>query len=74
MKTASVRELRNQFSKVSKWLEAGETVQILKRGKPVARLTPEPQQKTFLGACPSPFPIPDDIDDPVDVEWEAAKK
>ena len=49
-------------------------MQILKRGKPVARLTPEPQQKTFLGACPSPFPIPDDIDDPVDVEWEAAKK
>jgi|TARA_B100002052_G_C15372278_1_gene371601 antitoxin (DNA-binding transcriptional repressor) of toxin-antitoxin stability system len=74
MKQATVRELRNEFSKVSKWLDAGETVQILKRGKPVGRLTPEPQQKTFLGACPSPYPIPDDIDAPVDVEWEAAKK
>ena len=74
MKTATVRDLRNEFSKVSKWLDAGETVQILKRGKPYGRLIPEPQQKTFLGACPSPFPIPADIDHPVDVEWEAAKK
>ena len=29
--------------------------------------------KTFLGACPSPFPLPPDIDDPVDAEWEAVE-
>jgi antitoxin (DNA-binding transcriptional repressor) of toxin-antitoxin stability system len=74
MKTATVRDLRNEFSKVFKWLDTGETVQILKRGKPVARLTPEPKQKTFLGACPSPFPLPNDIDEPLDLDWEALKQ
>jgi len=73
MKTATVRDLRNQFSRISRWLEAGEIVQVLKRGKPFARVVPETQLKTFLGACPSPFPLPPDIDDPVDVEWEAMK-
>ena len=28
VKTATVRELRNQFGKLSKWLDRGETVQI----------------------------------------------
>jgi antitoxin (DNA-binding transcriptional repressor) of toxin-antitoxin stability system len=32
MKTATVRELRNDFAKVSRWLEAGEQVEITKRG------------------------------------------
>lgn len=73
MKTATVRELRNDFGRLAKWLEAGETIQILKRGKPFARVLPEPKPKSFVGACPSPFPLPPDIDDPVDVEWEAMK-
>ena len=73
MKTATVRDLRNSFGRVSKWLDAGETVQIIKRGRPYASVVPEPKPKTFLGACPSPFPLPSDIDDPVGVEWEAMK-
>jgi antitoxin (DNA-binding transcriptional repressor) of toxin-antitoxin stability system len=73
MKTATVRELRNSFGKVSKWLDSGETVQILKHGRPFARVVPEPRPKSFLGACPSPVPLPPDIDDPVDVEWDAMK-
>jgi antitoxin (DNA-binding transcriptional repressor) of toxin-antitoxin stability system len=74
MKTATVRDLRNNFGRLSKWLEAGETVQIVKKGRPFARVMPEPKKpKTFLGACQSPFPLPADIDDPVDVEWEAMK-
>lgn len=75
MKTATVRELRNDFGRLSKWLEKGETVQIIKRGKPFAELVPKPsgKPKTLLGATPSPFPLPPDIDDPVDVEWEAMK-
>lgn len=73
MKTATVRDLRNEFNRISKWLEAGEVVQVLKRGKPFARVVPEPQSKTFVGACPSPFPLPPDIDEPVDVEWDAEK-
>jgi antitoxin (DNA-binding transcriptional repressor) of toxin-antitoxin stability system len=40
MKTASVADLRNQFRRVSSWIEDGETVQILKQGKPFARLVP----------------------------------
>ena len=36
MKTATVRELRNDFGRLAKWLEAGETIEIIKRGKPVA--------------------------------------
>ena len=70
MKTATVRDLRNEFRRISKWLEAGEIVQVLRRGKPFARVVPEPQPKTFLGACPSPFGLPPDIDDPVDAYWD----
>lgn len=73
MKTATVRDLRNQFNRISKWLEGGEVVQVLKRGKPYARVVPEPQSKTFVGACPSRIPLPADIDEPVDVDWEAEK-
>ncbi len=73
MKTATVSELRNNFRRLSNWLEKGETVQIVKRGKPFARVIPETKPKTFLGACPSPVPLPSDIDDPVDAEWSALR-
>lgn len=74
MITATVRELRNNFSALSKKLEAGETVQILSRGKPIARLVPEAEtRRSFVGSTPSAIPLPEDIDDPVDVEWEAMK-
>jgi antitoxin (DNA-binding transcriptional repressor) of toxin-antitoxin stability system len=75
MKTATVRDLRNDFARLSKWLEKGETIEILKRGKPVADLVPKSsgKPKVLLGATPSPYPIPADIDEPVDVEWEAMK-
>ena len=39
MKTATVAELRNNFRRVSSWIEHGETVQIIKRGKAFAQLT-----------------------------------
>ena len=73
MKTATPRDLRNEFGRISKWLEAGEVVQVLKRGKPFARVIPEPKPKRFVGACPSSFPLPPDIDKPVNADWEAAK-
>lgn len=41
MKRATVADLRNRFRQVSSWIEHGETVQIVKRGKPFARLTAE---------------------------------
>ena len=73
MKTATVRDLRNEFNRISKWLESGEIVQGTKRGKPFARVVPEPQMTTFVGACPSRRPLPPDIDEPVDVDWEAER-
>jgi antitoxin (DNA-binding transcriptional repressor) of toxin-antitoxin stability system len=71
MKTATVRDLRNEFSRLSRWLEKGETVQIVRRGKPFARVVPEPAAGTFVGACRSSVPLPDDLDEPANVEWEA---
>jgi prevent-host-death family protein len=72
MKTATVRDLRNRFRRLFKWVEAGETVQILKRGKPFARVVPEIRAKSFVGACPSSIPLPDDIDAPVGTVWNAS--
>ena len=40
MKTASVADLRNNFRRVSAWLENGETVEIVKRGQVIAQLVP----------------------------------
>ena len=74
MKTASVRDLRNEFSKVSKWLDAGETVQILKRGKPYGRILPEKKMpEALLGAMQGSGDIPDDLETPLPVKWEAAE-
>jgi antitoxin (DNA-binding transcriptional repressor) of toxin-antitoxin stability system len=44
MKTATVRELRNQYSTVLKWIDAGEEVAISRRGVVIARLVPERAQ------------------------------
>lgn len=45
MKTASVRELRLDFARVSKWIEDGETVAITKRGHAFATLVPTKERK-----------------------------
>lgn len=71
MKTATITDLRNNFARISKWLEQGETIEIHKRGKPIADLIPRRvgKSKTLLDCTPSPFPIPDDIDEPVSATW-----
>jgi antitoxin (DNA-binding transcriptional repressor) of toxin-antitoxin stability system len=40
MPTATVRELRNDFARVSLWIANGEAVTVTKGGKPFAVLTP----------------------------------
>jgi antitoxin (DNA-binding transcriptional repressor) of toxin-antitoxin stability system len=40
MKTASVRDLRNNFARVSRWLHAGEEVTITRRGEVMGKLVP----------------------------------
>jgi antitoxin (DNA-binding transcriptional repressor) of toxin-antitoxin stability system len=39
-KTATVADLRNNFRRVSAWIANGESVEIIRRGKNFARLTP----------------------------------
>ncbi len=73
MKAATVRDLRNDFGRVSKWIEAGEVVQVFKRGKPYARVIPEPKARTFVGAGAGTMKLPEDLDAPATVEWEATR-
>jgi antitoxin (DNA-binding transcriptional repressor) of toxin-antitoxin stability system len=40
MKTATVRDLRNSFARISRWLEAGESVEVTKRGRLFAHILP----------------------------------
>lgn len=40
MKTATLRDLRNNFAKLEAWLGEGEEIRIEKRGKPIAMLAP----------------------------------
>lgn len=53
MKTASVRNLRQDFARILAWIEAGDEVTITLRRQPVARLVPWPQNKA------SKRPMPD---------------
>jgi prevent-host-death family protein len=45
MKTATVADLRNHFPRVFRWIEEGESVEVTKRGRVVARLVPVEQQR-----------------------------
>jgi antitoxin (DNA-binding transcriptional repressor) of toxin-antitoxin stability system len=48
MKTVSVRDLRYDFKKVERLLSQGDEIQITKRRKVIARLTPERVQRPPL--------------------------
>ena len=73
MKTVTVRELRNQFAWVAKCLERGDSVQILRRGKPFARLIAETQTTSLLGRMRGTAELPRDLDEPTGVSWEASR-
>jgi antitoxin (DNA-binding transcriptional repressor) of toxin-antitoxin stability system len=53
MKSASIRDLRNAFPTVAQWIEAGESVEITRSGKPFARLEP------IVPKSPKPLVMPD---------------
>jgi prevent-host-death family protein len=53
--------------------EKRETLVITKRGKPVAKLSPIPQEGDFVGSMRGTGVILGDIISPLDVEWEAMK-
>ena len=69
MKTASVRDLRNKFGKLSKWLESGDSIEIIKRGKPFARVVPVSKTKSLLRCMAGTATLPPDIEAPLEVEW-----
>ena len=45
MKTANVRQLRHAFGSVLDWVTDGHAVEIVKKGKVVALLSPPPAAK-----------------------------
>jgi prevent-host-death family protein len=40
MKTTTVRELRNNYAQVLKWVSSGQEIQVTRRGKVVAKVIP----------------------------------
>ena len=46
MKSTTVRELRNNYSKVLGWVAKGEEVEVTRRGKVVAKVVPPVGPKT----------------------------
>jgi len=57
MKTATVRDLRNNFARVSRWLAAGEKVKLTKRGVVMGTIMPEPQPKNGKHTARKKFDI-----------------
>lgn len=50
MKTATIRQVRNDFGTVLAWIGKGESVTVLNRSRPVARiLPPEPERPKVAG-------------------------
>jgi len=52
MKSIKVRDLQHNLGRVLDQVERGETVQVLRRNKPIARIVP-------LELPPEPKPLPD---------------
>jgi antitoxin (DNA-binding transcriptional repressor) of toxin-antitoxin stability system len=46
MKTATVRDLRNNFASVAKWIEHGEQITITRNGETFATLSPATPKKS----------------------------
>jgi prevent-host-death family protein len=66
MKTATVRDLRNRYTSVLRWVSAGEDVLITQRGVVIARLSPETAQTvTLVDWAASPEVLRDRSEDAV---------
>jgi antitoxin (DNA-binding transcriptional repressor) of toxin-antitoxin stability system len=52
MKTASIREVRHDFSRILEWVAGGEEVAITKRHVTVARLLPAQRKKSTRHPMP----------------------
>jgi prevent-host-death family protein len=64
----SIDEIRRDLQGYLQRVEAGETLVILRDGKPVAEVRPAPSEATGLrpfGLCAGEFVVPDDLDAPL---------
>jgi prevent-host-death family protein len=74
MRTATVRELRNHYTRVLRWVSAGEDVLITQRGVVIARLSPEtPQAAQAVDWASSPEVLRDRSQDHVMSAEESAE-
>jgi len=48
MRTIPQRELRNDISRVLREVEGGESFEVTVDGRPVAKIVPIPQRRTFV--------------------------
>lgn len=66
MKVATVRDLRNHYTEVLRWVSAGEDVLITRRGVVIARLSPETAESAQeVDWASSPEVLRDRTKDPV---------
>ncbi len=72
MASVGVRELRQRASEVLRRVEAGETVEVTDRGRPVALLTPYPSPEGLdglraIGETITPRQALDTLPDPIEL-------
>lgn len=61
-----VHEAKTRFSELLRAVAAGQSVEILRNGQPVARLVPmHPATKRTFGVDQGRFVVPDDFDEPL---------
>jgi len=73
MTTIGIRELRQRASEYLRRVEAGETLQVTDRGRPIALLTPIPEtdplaQLRAAGEVSTPVGNMDDLPEPLDLD------
>ena len=73
MSSIGIRELRQRASEYLRRVEAGETIEVTDRGRPVALLTPVPQaspleQLRAAGAVDGPTADLFDLPEPLELE------
>ena len=75
-KTMKASECKAKFLGVLDAVAAShQRVIVTKNGKPVAQIVPFVEKpKTLLGAMKGSITILGDLDEPLDVEWEALKE
>lgn len=73
MTVVGVHEAKTHLSQLLRRVAAGEEIEIHSNGRPVARLVPaSPRGKRQLGYDKGRFEVPDDFDEPLPPDIQAA--